>query len=131
METLDQSTNNQISERAIRNLSSSSVWIIIVSSVGLIFSLWLLYNAFQLLSHPFASNQGGILLIISLVIAGLEIVGLNYGVSLTKLKIYTAEDFDKAMAKHNAYWIFCGIVWIVWFLFFLMGLSGGGFGRMF
>lgn len=132
METLDQSNNNQISERAIRNLSASSVWVIIASSVGLLSGLYFLYGAFKLMSSFYVSQQGGILLIMSLIFISLHLVGLIYGISLTKLKVYSAEDFDKASARHNAYWIFCGIIYIIWFLLFLLALAGGGnpFGRL-
>src|SRR5688500_7718108 len=100
METLDQSSNNQISERAIRNLSASSVWIIIVSSVGLFTGLFFLYGAFQAMSSYYGSQQGGIILIMALIWIALHVIGLNYGISLNKLKIYSAEDFDKASSKH-------------------------------
>jgi hypothetical protein len=132
METLDQNSNNQISERAIRNLSMSAIWVIIASSVGLFTGLYFMYGAFQLMSSFYGSQQGGILLIMSLIFSSIHIVGLIYGVSLTKLKVFSAEDFEKASARHNAYWIFCGVVYIIWFLLLLMALSGGGnpFGRL-
>lgn len=130
METLDQSNNNQISERAIRNLSASSVWIIIVSSVGLFTGLLFLYGAFQKMSSSYGSEEGGIILIMALIFIGIHVVGLTYGISLNKLKIYDANDFDKASSKHNGYWIFVGIVYIIWFLLLLMALANGG-GNMF
>ncbi len=127
METLDQSTNNQISERAIRNLSSSSVWVIIVSSVGIFTGLFILYTAFKLMSMPYYGSQaGGIYLILSFIWIGLHIMGLSYGIGLSKLKIFSADEFDRACAKHTAYWIFVGIVYIIWFLLFLMAIAGSG-----
>lgn len=130
MDTLDQSENNQISERAIRNLTSSSVWIIIASSVSAIMGLYMLYIAFMLMSSSYSSSQGGVILIFSLIWIALAIVGLNYGVNLSKLKVYSAEEFDRASAKHNAYWIFVGIIYIIWFLLFMLAIAGGG-GRAF
>lgn len=130
METLDQTGNNQISERAIRNLTSSAVWIIISSCVSLIVGLYVLYIAFRAMSIPYASGQGGVMLIIALIWIALAVVGLNYGIGLSTIKIYTPEAFEKASIKHNAYWIFVGIVYIIWFLLFMMSIAGGG-GRMF
>lgn len=130
METLDQSNSNQISERAIRNLSSSSVWIIIASAVGIFTALYFLYVAAMLMSSPYASQQGGVMLIFSLIFAVMHVLGLLYGISLTKLKIFNADDFDKASIKHNTYWIYVGIVYIIWFLLMLLGLAGGA-GRYF
>lgn len=126
MDTLDENNNNQISERAIRNLSQSGVWVIIVSSVGIFTGMFILYSAFKLMSNPFGSQQAGIILILALIWISIHVVGLNYGISLNKIKIYNAEDFDKASSKHNVYWIFVGIIYIIWFLLFLMGLASNG-----
>jgi len=131
MDTLDRSENNQISERAIRNLSSSSVWIIISSACGMVTGLYFLYTAFLAMSSPFRSQAGGILLIFALIITSLHIVGLTYGVGLSKVKVYTPEELDRASAKQNAYWIFAGIAYIIWTLLLLLALSSGGMGRMF
>lgn len=131
MDTLDRSENNQISERAIRNLSSSSVWIIISSACGMVTGLYFLYAAFLMMSSPFRSQAGGIILIFALIITSLHIVGLAYGVGLSKVKVYTPEELDRASAKQNAYWIFAGIAYIIWTLLLLLSLSSGGMGRMF
>ena len=133
MDTLDQNenANSRISERAIRNLSSSSVWIIITSACGMVTGLYFLYAAFMMMSHPFGSQAGGIILILALIMTSLHIVGLTYGVGLSKIKIYSAEEMDRAAAKQNAYWIFAGIAYSIWTLLLLMSLAGGGMGRMF
>lgn len=129
METLDHNetnSNNQIPERAVRNLQQSSVWIIIVSAVGMFSGLYFLYIATAAMGNRYASSQGTILMIMSLVFITMHVLGLVYGIALSKLKIYNANDFDAASSKQMTYWVFCGIVYIIWFLLMLMTLSSGG-----
>ena len=78
------------------------------------------------MSYSYAADQGGVMLIMSLIVLAMHIVGLNYGIALSKLKIFSAEDFEKATSKQMAYWIFLGIIHIIFFLLFLMGLANGG-----
>jgi hypothetical protein len=128
METLDQNNiqnSNQISERTIRNFHQASVWIIIASAVGLFTGLYFLYAATKLMSYSYASSQASVIMIMSLVFITMHIIGLTYGINMSKLKIYTSEEFDRASSKHMTYWVFCGIVYIIWFLLMLMNLSGG------
>ncbi|HYG51681.1 MAG TPA: hypothetical protein VD905_12300 [Flavobacteriales bacterium] len=129
METLDhsQSNSSQISERAIRNLQQSSVWIIIVSSVGLFMGLYFLYGAFQNMDRGYGrGDMAGVMLIAALIVLAQHILGLTYGIALSKLKIYSPEELDNASSKQMAYWVFCGIVSIISFLLILMAISNGG-----
>lgn len=139
METLDQNenSNSRISERSIRYLSSSATWIIISSACGIVTGLYFLYIALAMMSISRygyggggASIVGGFLLIFALIATSLHIVGLTYGLGLSKIKVYSAEEMEKASAKQNAYWIFAGIAYIVWTLLMLLSLAnGGGMGR--
>lgn len=132
METLDQNenTNSHISERAIRNLTSSATWIIISSACGIVTGLYFLYIATAMMGagsfNRMASTVGGFFMIFALIATALHIVGLTYGVGLSKIKMYSAEEMERASAKQNAYWIFAGIAYIIWTLLILMAMAGGG-----
>lgn len=127
MDTLDSKSENQISDEAVRNLGSSSGWVIAVAILMFLGSLFALIGALQTLSRGAAG-------LISLIGAGaygyMGYLLIMQGIAANKYRLTKASaDFDVFAKNYKAYWMFL-VIFVVVMVIFVLALAnsmGGGY----